>query len=242
MEIFTYCLPEDSVSCRSDLKKVRLLLRQICRGWKQIAESSPRLWAFMHFTQYLPSGRAVPLAGIWLRRSGACPLSVCVRGNWSERGTHPVLDILVPHCERWEHLALDMTYPMTKQLSGVKDRLPRLRSLSINPLSPLPIPLQVFQSAPQLRSLRIGRQLAADAIKLPWHLLTKLVINGHPSHIVMLFLHNCPNLVECELRDIYDLLAPAASPLTLTYLRKLLIIAQCDSMNILRYPRCASLN
>jgi hypothetical protein len=45
----------------------------------------------------------VARATTWLRRSGACPLSIELEHQiWDEQINTSVLDLLLPYCERWE--------------------------------------------------------------------------------------------------------------------------------------------
>ncbi|KAJ6585424.1 hypothetical protein B0H19DRAFT_892038, partial [Mycena capillaripes] len=81
-EIFTSCLPTKH-NALVDPQSAPLLLGFICRHWRKIAHSTPRLWASLHIpistqTDRL-SGFVSAFEGIvdsWLGRSGACPLSI----------------------------------------------------------------------------------------------------------------------------------------------------------------------
>ncbi|ESK90607.1 hypothetical protein Moror_4243 [Moniliophthora roreri MCA 2997] len=86
-EIFVRCLPEDHLPVRS-LREAPLLLTGICRSWREIAISTPRLWNRIHIS--LPHPRFPPITesfrslvrsraeglALWLDRSGALPLTL----------------------------------------------------------------------------------------------------------------------------------------------------------------------
>jgi hypothetical protein len=242
-EIFTLCLLEDPFSIFGwhRLRKTRLCLGQICRRWKEIVESSPQLWSFISFGSlplYTRGPSGVSLVTTWLGRSGACPLSIQLEHQmWDEQINTSVLDLLLPYCERWEHVTFAASPDMAKQLAGVKHRLPHLQSLSIDQVnqdSSWPQPLEAFQFAPRLRYLTVGYRLTADAIKLPWHSLTKLVIHNTSGHRAMQFLRNCPNIVECDLHVVSDDL-PTGTPLSLAHLRTLDLATCSNWVNIFNF-------
>ncbi|ESK89145.1 hypothetical protein Moror_5267 [Moniliophthora roreri MCA 2997] len=88
-EIFIKCLPDDHFpSC--NMNDIPLLLTVVCRSWRDLAFSTPRLWNKIHI--YLPStfyeSLFPVLSGVvnerregvrkWLDRSGSLPISFAV--------------------------------------------------------------------------------------------------------------------------------------------------------------------
>ncbi|KAF9063820.1 hypothetical protein BDP27DRAFT_1189541, partial [Rhodocollybia butyracea] len=80
-EIFVQCLPPDPPYGLRDLTKAPLLLTTICKDWRHIALTTPRLWNSLHI--HLPvrltaEACAKRVQGViaWLERSGSLPLSI----------------------------------------------------------------------------------------------------------------------------------------------------------------------
>ncbi|KAJ7050009.1 hypothetical protein C8F01DRAFT_1180448 [Mycena amicta] len=80
-EVFLACLPAP------------LVLSHICSVWRKIALTAPRLWASLHVPlQFIAADvDRTPILEEWLKRSGACPLSLSIRGEsqpeWGETYT-----------------------------------------------------------------------------------------------------------------------------------------------------------
>ncbi|KAJ7437660.1 hypothetical protein B0H11DRAFT_1634014, partial [Mycena galericulata] len=75
-EIFSHFLPPYPLRSRPGLLSPTLLT-QVCRQWRDIAISSPRLWVSLQLhlvREFLP--QQLNLLRTWLTRSGACPLSL----------------------------------------------------------------------------------------------------------------------------------------------------------------------
>ncbi|KIK51677.1 hypothetical protein GYMLUDRAFT_50403 [Collybiopsis luxurians FD-317 M1] len=86
-EIFLWCLPADALPVRN-VKQAPLLFTTICRAWRVVALSTPRLWSSLHI--YLPQHLTIDelfqrRAGIsrWLERSGSLPLFISLHGRTS---------------------------------------------------------------------------------------------------------------------------------------------------------------
>ncbi|KIK61790.1 hypothetical protein GYMLUDRAFT_42838 [Collybiopsis luxurians FD-317 M1] len=85
-EIFVWCLPMDLKYSVRSLKQAPLIFTSICRAWRSIALSTPRLWSSLHI--YLPPHLTSDVfsqrkAGIslWLQRSRTLPLSISLHGR-----------------------------------------------------------------------------------------------------------------------------------------------------------------
>jgi len=161
-----------------------LLLSQICPKWRETALATPRLWNRL-FLQITPNATAVltELVQTWLTRSSGCPLKAYV--FWEEPPvsiSHPVLDLLADHCERWQTMFFYMPYIAFKGLTRIRKRLPLLRELSIGtqddepPSSEHIGKIDVFSHAPRLRSLE-GVNFCPLIFKFPW---------SHITHVPMM--------------------------------------------------------
>ena len=146
------------------------------------------------------SDRTMNMFETWLARTHGTLLSIKVVASSSveeQRVTHPVLELILLCCHRWQHFAFDLPISLTRSLSPVKDKLPCLESLSAHCCSSWPeqLPFQnTFQNAPRLTSLDLGPYLTFPDLAVPWTQLTKLKTDMDLDDIIDI-LHLSPNLV-----------------------------------------------
>ncbi|KAJ8078167.1 hypothetical protein PM082_000373 [Marasmius tenuissimus] len=134
-EIFAHCLPTNKLNVAvCTLKEAPLLFTNVCRAWREIALSTPRLWSSIHISvsdppssiksdQPCPERQEAYLQGIklWLDRSGSHPLTLSIHmtDNTSrsisprEDKNEPTLcskfmDLLVGHSPRWRTLSFSL--------------------------------------------------------------------------------------------------------------------------------------
>jgi hypothetical protein len=104
------------------LKKLpmQVLLGTICRGWRQLARSTPELWSTPSFTLMKPTkAQGLPLLQVitdWLLLSGNLPLTLRVFDHKGiepvSRGRcEPVIDALNRHSGRWHEVFLWLPHP-----------------------------------------------------------------------------------------------------------------------------------
>ncbi|KAJ6594636.1 hypothetical protein B0H19DRAFT_901465, partial [Mycena capillaripes] len=81
-EIFLACLPTDKNAAMSP-QEAPLLLCRICSAWREVALSTPRLWASLHIPllSILEDERRMAALVQWFKRSSECPLSLSVVGE-----------------------------------------------------------------------------------------------------------------------------------------------------------------
>ncbi|KAJ7811683.1 hypothetical protein B0H14DRAFT_2859397 [Mycena olivaceomarginata] len=157
------------------------LLAQVCRQWRDIAMSSPRLWSSLQLDldpKILP--QQLILLRSWLTRSGACPLSIGITYKAAEPGViaPPINDIvheLISHCQRWQYVELELPFDV---LHLIKGEMPWLRLLKIGPnevpeIQP-PRPLRLFDSSPCFGHIVLSRFFQPSTIELRWENCTTL--------------------------------------------------------------------
>ncbi|KAF8143345.1 hypothetical protein K438DRAFT_1876203 [Mycena galopus ATCC 62051] len=159
-EIFTACLPTHR-NCVMSATEAPVLLGRICRSWRVISLSTPRLWSRLHIVEptrpYNSSPYALSpglyeakvtqrleVANIWLRRSGTCPLSISVESNLDHGVSPPLtpspsvtkpdlfLNMLIPFASRWRSIRLVVPPSALETLSCLTENdVPLLRRLKI---------------------------------------------------------------------------------------------------------------
>lgn len=204
-EIFVHCLPTDRNPTRS-LAEAPLLLGMICRSWRDISLSTPRVWTGIHvyiphvlISQHQSLSDLVELRtqGVqrWLGRSGTLPLSISLK--ISRQFPHDSIILLeelartlIRLSPRWSCLDLRVPYAFLKiiQQSVKPDNLPRLRDFRADLQWTTPpdgdadhpeILCQRFLAAPTLVSVAIVHHLQhARSLLLPVSMasLTSLAI------------------------------------------------------------------
>jgi hypothetical protein len=183
-----------------------LLPGQICRYWRNVALSTPRLWSAFSLNlrrEYMD--RELNLATIWLTRSGGAPLTIALRSLDGLPHTNPVIDVVLAHAPRWYIFHCHGPLSIIRRLQGARGNIPLLRHLSLLPTFQhgqlMPKSFDTFESAPQLRILRLDGWVSGVKINLPWAQLTELYVR-FPRYSVkdcLQMLHDMPNLHACEM-------------------------------------------
>jgi F-box-like len=132
------------------LDRAPLLLGSVCKQWRTIALSTPKLWASFTLTirpKHLKFD--VVLAKTWLGRAGRCPLSINLGSEESfQNPMRPLMQVFALNCERWYEILLFLPPAVMASLPSVKNRLPRLQKLTIRASSATII--DQFSCAPRL--------------------------------------------------------------------------------------------
>ncbi|KAJ7160142.1 hypothetical protein C8R46DRAFT_363679 [Mycena filopes] len=199
-EIFIACLPTTHNALMHP-DYAPLLLGLVCRHWRSVAHSTPRLWSSLHIASLSdvneperPMAALMPLtsalAGVidaWLERSRTCPLSISF-GNPSQF-TSPsdssLLSELQKAAHRIRHLDLFSPSDIFEEVSWLNANAgegltPEVVLIS-TPLIHIDDP-ELWATVKLLRSPNIRRvllQIGADALTLPlpWPQLTDLALS-----------------------------------------------------------------
>lgn len=100
------------------------LLGTVCRGWRQLARSTPRLWTTLSFTLAKPTKVSLfEAVRDWLQLSGGLPLTIWITNYYGENRVspeiyRPVIDALNQHSGRWHKLGLFIPAPDLKHFCG----------------------------------------------------------------------------------------------------------------------------
>ncbi|KAJ7226247.1 hypothetical protein B0H12DRAFT_1030545 [Mycena haematopus] len=209
-EIFVFCVPADSEPLVADPKVAPLVLLNVCRKWREIALSTPRLWASIRVNlRSRCFDNSLPLLDCWLTRARSVPLSVAVVYMNYEDNPSPDLLIssLVRSSEQWQDMRLELPFKDLQRLNGIEGRVPLLRKLLIGPtdayfagmLEGLRMtPITAFSHAPLLREVHLVTGFPFT-LELPWAQLTKLQATSLSVCECLEILEASPALVECTL-------------------------------------------
>ncbi|KAJ7159854.1 hypothetical protein C8R43DRAFT_847044, partial [Mycena crocata] len=216
-EIFVFCLldyrgdpiiPDPSVA--------PLVLLNVCRHWRNIALSTPRLWCSLRVNLRSENfEKGLPLFECWLARARFRPLSVAVvYMNYEE---NPSPDILIRCLQRssaqWQDVRLELPFKDLQRLNGIEGHVPLLRKLLVGPTDAYfagmqgmrVTPITAFSIAPLLREVHLVTGFPFT-IELPWGQLTKLQATSLSVCECLEILESSPALVECtlSLRQSFD--------------------------------------
>ncbi|KAF8180122.1 hypothetical protein BJ912DRAFT_929458 [Pholiota molesta] len=165
----------------------RWAIGQVCHSWRASALSLSSLWSKLP-SLYMNGSKKYKETRLnffreFLRRSRGAPLNVSViEFGWPgtyDGSTHPILTLLLSHCERWEYLSMDVSVPTLLGLQGIKGRLPLLQILSLdidardsaNDFPPSLV--DIFRVAPRLQEVIIAGNSATTELALPFSQLIR---------------------------------------------------------------------
>ncbi|KAF9533765.1 hypothetical protein CPB83DRAFT_844489 [Crepidotus variabilis] len=156
-EIFLHCLPTEHDSVIS-AREAPVVLSHVCRSWRQMALSTPRLWSSIYisvpnvFLSQNPSEMdhlsyewtqerwvtILEAIDIWLSRSGTCPLSVTVFDPsevayyQDNRWISPILEKVMANSTRLQRLVVHGAEDLLSVLGDLNpSNLPLLEDLVV---------------------------------------------------------------------------------------------------------------
>ncbi|KAF7970720.1 hypothetical protein HWV62_23210 [Athelia sp. TMB] len=198
-DIFTRCLP-DAAHVTIDYAHAPLLFMQICRHWRSIALSTPRLWTYLTVrarNEAIPEPSSL-LVKEWLSRAGSLPLSIKVEATVSLspnlvdtlasfRSQIHSLDVLAQDQERQKLFDGDMA-----NLASLS-----IRSSGIAHSFPLP------NAMPNLRRLVVPGIEQSSTMPFSWADLTALdVTDSIEFNQCFPIFHQCRSLSRLALHRI----------------------------------------
>ncbi|KAJ7592583.1 hypothetical protein C8J56DRAFT_1126931 [Mycena floridula] len=135
-EIFIHCLPTNKAAAIATTA-APLLLGRICRSWREIALSTPALWASIQ-VQFSPSVDSVDVqrlcneAKTWLARSGTCLLTIGVeRGYCKDPVAIQFIQFLTNLSARWRSIEIDAPARWLLPLTSLsRNDVPKLEKFS----------------------------------------------------------------------------------------------------------------
>ncbi|KAF8882555.1 hypothetical protein BD779DRAFT_919240 [Infundibulicybe gibba] len=170
-----------------------LMLMGVCSRWRKIVLDTPRLWIKIFG---LPSMPVDP----WIIRSKELPLYVELNSSFPS-----ILEALVPHSYRWEHVGFSLEAGLPSVLARVKTRLHLLKRLNIFFGPATTGTVDFCEVAPQLTEVSLIGIYQPVIIQLPWEQLEVCTLDN--SGLALYILQHAKNLQICHL-DMSELFPP----------------------------------
>ncbi|KAL0960016.1 hypothetical protein HGRIS_011666 [Hohenbuehelia grisea] len=239
-EIFWHCLAADHNPVRST-KEPPLLLVGVCRKWRNVALSTPRLWRALHIvlSKGIPEYKAEAVIserveGIrrWLQLSGAQPLSISITSpkHPSHEDIHRhlheadlLVTVLMDASHRWRRIKFNIPGRNLHSLRWLTTQsVPKLESLSIfRPDESFLRPAANFiesgtssqgiQMESTFAFLRGARRLSELVVHIP---TPSFLASISPQHLTTLVIRGSPlRFMSVDPRDILDVLRSTANTL-----------------------------
>ncbi|KAJ7279654.1 hypothetical protein C8J57DRAFT_1464963 [Mycena rebaudengoi] len=194
-EIFLLCLPDFATA--PEPSSAPLLLGQICKQWRGVALSTPRLWCSLTLSKLV----SLDLIHDWLERAGSVPLSLHIRSR-SIGYIHPTfMPIIFRYGTRWE--TLDFDEP--RHLAGFTTSTPHFTSfakLILAYCDGMPRIL-LFKDTPHLREVHLTHEgctlSPVDSLIISWDKLTSFTGYLSCPWSAYRTLRSLPNLIHCRL-------------------------------------------
>jgi hypothetical protein len=221
-----------------------LILREICKAWKAIAESTSNLWSSINldFSHNEVDAQLSDGAQGWLLRSSRHLIDIqIIFPRYSLAADQaPNLDqffeMLMPFVIRWRYVSLRMSLDMMQRLLGCHaPPLPMLHSLELCLSSDaVNVPtVSLANSATALHHIILRKQIAGSkSLVLPWHQLTRLVMKGLPASNMSVarctaIIRKCPRLEYASLKLPSYAAASASHPTTHLQLSQIVVTGSC---------------
>ncbi|KAF7326769.1 hypothetical protein MVEN_02595900 [Mycena venus] len=194
-------------------------LASVCRAWRTIALSTPRLWTFFEVSPPRGYQRAGVLLPIWMSRSGVLPIELKVHETRSCQSSYPFH--LTDHASRWGILDLNCIIPLELRPLCSPPTFPNLHKLRLVSRDWCEQIFLPAAAAPLLRNVVLYSFRLANVI-LPWDQLTRLHIVDRPLAEYLQILEQSPRLrvLRAEIFHTPFFPYPASQPvITLSHLR-----------------------
>jgi hypothetical protein len=221
-EVFSLCLHHRWQDRVFDVREAPLLISQVCVGWRDAALSNAKLWSTISIVLQDSVESELALVETWLDRAGGHPLSIRLIDLW-QTAAHPVLDLILSRCDRWQHIELDVAPSF---FDGLDSGLSTLESASFLTGAIWTQPMNTFLQASRLHCLHIFSHCMTQ---MPWSQLTELHAHELSPQKCVEIIRQTLNLISCELGFILgndmEALPPPTCQIRLSQLRILRVFS-----------------
>ncbi|KAF9021032.1 hypothetical protein BDZ89DRAFT_252750 [Hymenopellis radicata] len=183
------------------------VLRQVCRFWRNVSTSSPRLWRELYVNAHMAAKLRDATSLLWLALSYTKEMDLVITFDMSA-SVHgdpalTLLDLLMTRSRQWRtvhFISLDVA--CTRALTRVRGSLPRLRELHIEstPDARVYEEIVAFTQAPLLEGLYLnGARMDCQSL---YAQLTRFSVTGatYRSSLVSV-LRECPRLEHMTMQS-----------------------------------------
>ncbi|KDR69831.1 hypothetical protein GALMADRAFT_911673 [Galerina marginata CBS 339.88] len=229
-------------------KSPSFLLAAVCKTWREIALTTPRLWTTVNI--FISSIANVPLltelALDCMNRSGQLPLTLSITAPATvtrlDRSIRErvlaLFDVIGRFSSRWYRLVLCIHPDLYEDFTDALGCMPLLEDLRLTPIVSQDRSCEAdfrLREAPRLKHLELSR-LFLHKVHIPLHNLTSLEVHAVYINEMFVLLKSAPVLVVAKFSLIFgvvdDLFLLPAAPLTHHSLRHLDIRPQRSIYNV----------
>jgi len=183
------------------------LLGTVCRGWRQLARSTPQLWTMFSFTLAKPTEIILLQAvGEWLQLSGSLSLAIWIFCNRympqvSQEICVPIIDTINQHSGRWRKVVLhDIPPPYLNQFCGTSPPSSLYDLEVIDSCTTISRPDFRMNSKASPTNLII-QKISLSANSIGWGSLISLVMEDSTVQECMEIIQRAPLLKSCTLLE-----------------------------------------
>lgn len=233
-----YC--DDDNADTTDLESPPWGFTRVCRRWKDIALSLPKLWTFIRLPDVSTAPKTyAPLMQRYLSRSGDLPLSIDV--VWDDIELEPparnLLKQIMLHASRWASVEFEFETDLetvTSAFNEIPGTLLALEVLRLTGLSCWPaeevadLAIHAFGEAPRLREVSFKAVADfAENLAIPWSQITHFTCVEVTPGDMLNVLRHMSALEVCNLAYSFGYPDNSTSPVDVTVclprLRKLVL-------------------
>ena len=174
-KIFLFFAEDEKCVGNPSSNKPPWVLGHVCRTWRAVALANPSLWGHLPpicLGNSCDAHRIFNCLLTLLDRCSGGPISFFLHYEVADRKEYPIVDLLVAHCPQWANVSLEVSGITIRQFFKVEGHLDSLRSLEISLRGRGEPVVNVFESAPWLRTVRVNNLVSPDMLRLPWTQLT----------------------------------------------------------------------
>ncbi|KAJ7572002.1 hypothetical protein C8J56DRAFT_85510 [Mycena floridula] len=246
--------PNDAYDTSLDCNEPMWRIPRVCQYWRSLSLGLPRMWSTIRLSsgdfdltsaQSAKQTQRLYILGVQLQRSASHHLNVSFYHSEPIPSAHPLLQVMCPTSHRWKNLLIRAETSSFASFSNIRASLPSLTSLHLGwlqhdddddqPLSAIRS-LTMFEFTPRLVSLS-GQPHILNNMPLPWAQLTSYDSKGviRTCRTLVGTVARMPNLeraichccIDQQWDDFEGVILPA-SPVTLPYLRRIMLVHDKD--------------